>query len=134
MRVTLRVAAVQAEARTGAIDHNIAKAADFVRRAALDQVDLIVFPEAFVTGSSVARMTSLAALPYSTRLVNVSRTFPPLKGWRWRASPPLLFLERAQSNACGLTVARASASTNAIRDYAPQAEPEQEGRPGRVRP
>lgn len=48
--VSLRIAAVQAEARTGAVEQNISKAAGFIRQAASEQVDVIVFPEAFVTG------------------------------------------------------------------------------------
>lgn len=66
MRVTLRIAAVQAEACTGAVDHNIAKVADFIGRASAEQVDVIVFPEAFVTGYGDAAFTG--PLPPSAEL------------------------------------------------------------------
>ncbi|MEV8369817.1 carbon-nitrogen hydrolase family protein [Microbacterium sp. NPDC064584] len=48
--MSLRVAAVQAEAKSGAVEHNVAKAAGYVRQAASEMVDVIVFPEAFLTG------------------------------------------------------------------------------------
>ncbi len=48
--MTLRVAAVQAESTLGAVDLNLAKVANYIRQAAAAGVDVIVFPEAFVTG------------------------------------------------------------------------------------
>ncbi len=57
MKVILRIAAVQAEASTGGVDHNIAKAVDFIQRASAEKVDVIVFPEAFVTGYDDAAFT-----------------------------------------------------------------------------
>lgn len=48
--MVLRIAAVQAEARTDTVSYNISKALDFIRRAAAKKVNVIVFPEAFVTG------------------------------------------------------------------------------------
>jgi predicted amidohydrolase len=46
----LRVAAVQAEALPGEVARNLAAAAGWIERAAGRGVDLLVFPEAFVTG------------------------------------------------------------------------------------
>lgn len=46
----LRVAAVQAEARPGQVEHNLAAAADWIARAARRGAGLVVFPEAFTTG------------------------------------------------------------------------------------
>jgi len=48
--MTLRVAAVEAEAVPGAVARNVATAVDLVQRAAAQGVELLVFPEAFVTG------------------------------------------------------------------------------------
>jgi predicted amidohydrolase len=48
--VTLRIAAIQAEARPGDVDRNLAVAAAWTRRAAAQGARLVVFPEAFVTG------------------------------------------------------------------------------------
>jgi len=48
--MTLRVAAVEAEAIPGAVAKNIATAIRLVQSAAAQGVELVVFPEAFVTG------------------------------------------------------------------------------------
>lgn len=48
--MTLRVAAVQAEAVPGAVGANVAAAARWVGEAAAAGADLVVFPEAFTTG------------------------------------------------------------------------------------
>ena len=48
--MSLRIATVQAEAAPGAIDLNLAKARKFISRAAAEGADIVVFPEAFVTG------------------------------------------------------------------------------------
>lgn len=48
--VPLRIAAVQAEPVLGAIDVNVSRAAKFARHAASEGADVVVFPEAFVTG------------------------------------------------------------------------------------
>jgi predicted amidohydrolase len=48
--VTLRIAAIQAEALPGDVDRNVAIAATWTRRAAADGTRLVIFPEAFVTG------------------------------------------------------------------------------------
>lgn len=52
--MTLRVAAVQAEAAPGAVAANISKAARFTTEAAAAGARLVVFPEAFVTGYDTA--------------------------------------------------------------------------------
>lgn len=64
--MVLRIAAVQAEARTDTVSYNISKALDFIRRAAAKKVNVIVFPEAFVTGYDDAVFTR--PLPSSTDL------------------------------------------------------------------
>ncbi len=46
----LRVAAVQAVSRAGDVEHNVAAAADWVRRAADDGAALVVLPELFLPG------------------------------------------------------------------------------------
>lgn len=66
VKVTLRIAAVQAEASPGEVNHNIAKAVDFIQRASSEKVDVIVFPEAFVTGYDDAAFTG--SLPASAEL------------------------------------------------------------------
>lgn len=48
--MTLRVATVQGESTPGAVDQNLEKVSHFIRLAAADSAELIVFPEAFVTG------------------------------------------------------------------------------------
>ncbi|KHK99926.1 amidohydrolase [Microbacterium mangrovi] len=48
--MSLRIAAVQAEAQTGEVEQNVLKAAGYIRQAASELVDVIVIPEAFVTG------------------------------------------------------------------------------------
>ncbi|HEY0889931.1 MAG TPA: carbon-nitrogen hydrolase family protein [Nocardioides sp.] len=52
--MTLRVAAVQAEAAPGEVEHNVAAAAGWIRAAADSGAELVVFPEAFTTGYSPA--------------------------------------------------------------------------------
>ena len=54
----LRVATVQAEAVPGAVAENIQKAAEHVRRAAVEGARLVVFPEAFATGYDHAAFES----------------------------------------------------------------------------
>lgn len=66
VKVTLRIAAVQAEASPGEVNRNIAKAVDFIQRASSEKVDVIVFPEAFVTGYDDAAFTG--SLPASAEL------------------------------------------------------------------
>lgn len=46
----IRIAAVQAEAVPGAIDHNVARAARYVGKSAAAGADVVLFPEAFLTG------------------------------------------------------------------------------------
>lgn len=50
--MTLRVAAVQAEAVPGAVDDNVAAAARWIQEAAGQGAHVVVFPEAFTTGYS----------------------------------------------------------------------------------
>lgn len=67
--MTLRVAAVQAEAVPAAVESNIAKAAQLTESAASEGAELVVFPEAFATGydedafaSSTPTLTDLSWL------------------------------------------------------------------------
>ncbi|MBN9210969.1 MAG: carbon-nitrogen hydrolase family protein [Microbacterium sp. 71-36] len=59
--MTLRIATVQAEATPGDLDANLSRAADWIERAGAQNVDVIVFPEAFTTGYDDAVLSG--ALP-----------------------------------------------------------------------
>ncbi len=48
--VTVRIATVQAESVPGAVDRNVARAAQFVSASADADADVVLFPEAFLTG------------------------------------------------------------------------------------
>jgi len=48
--VTVRIATVQAESVPGAVDRNVARAAQFVSASADAGADVVLFPEAFLTG------------------------------------------------------------------------------------
>lgn len=52
--MTVRIATVQAEAMPGDLDANLSRAAGWIERAAAQDVDVIVFPEAFTTGYDAA--------------------------------------------------------------------------------
>lgn len=52
----LRVAAVQAESRAGDVEHNVATAARWVRKAADEGATLVVLPELFIPGYDPATM------------------------------------------------------------------------------
>ncbi|MCJ1707242.1 carbon-nitrogen hydrolase family protein [Microbacterium sp. VKM Ac-2923] len=48
--MTVRIASVQAEAVPGAVEHNVARAARFVADSSAAAADVVLFPEAFLTG------------------------------------------------------------------------------------
>lgn len=48
--MTCRIATVQAEAVPGAVEHNVARAAHFVTESSVAGADVVLFPEAFLTG------------------------------------------------------------------------------------
>lgn len=60
--MTVRIATVQAEAVPGAVEHNVARAAHFVAEGSAAGADVILFPEAFLTGYDEAVFAG--ALPH----------------------------------------------------------------------
>lgn len=59
--VTVRIATVQAEATPGALEQNVERAAQFVTESAAAEANVVLFPEAFLTGYD--ETTFAGALP-----------------------------------------------------------------------